>query len=127
MRCERSPRTTAFPGVGGAVRSLRLVQQLMTQFDSDTRKALIAFAVISLWCTRTLAQEGMIMTVNGPVSSAYMGVSLLHEHVMVHFIGADSTGKHRWDRTEVIRVVRPYLEQAVEKGVKTIVECTPAY
>lgn len=90
-------------------------------------KAFIAFAVISLWCTRTLAQEGMIMTVNGPVSSAHMGVSLIHEHVMVDFIGADSTGEHRWDRAEVIRVVRPYLEQAVKKGVKTMVECTPAY
>ncbi|MEX2593340.1 MAG: phosphotriesterase [Anditalea sp.] len=73
------------------------------------------------------AQEGMIMTVKGPIASSEIGLSLIHEHVMVDFIGADSTGDHRWERSEVIRVAQPYLEQVQKLGVNTFVECTPAY
>jgi phosphotriesterase-related protein len=73
------------------------------------------------------AQEGIIMTVKGPIASSEMGISLIHEHVMVDFIGADSTGDHRWERSEVIDVTRPYLEQIKRLKVETFVECTPAY
>jgi len=73
------------------------------------------------------AQEGVIMTVRGPIPSSEMGLTLIHEHVLVDFIGADKTGSHRWNRQEVIPVVLPFLEQAKGQGVKTIVECTPAY
>lgn len=55
------------------------------------------------------------------------GYVLIHEHVLVDFGGADITGYHRWDRDAVIRRVLPYLEEAKARGVKTILECTPAY
>lgn len=73
------------------------------------------------------AQEGVVMTVTGPISPFEMGLSLIHEHVMVDFIGADSTGEHRWERPEVIRITQPYLEQINKYKVKTLIECTPAY
>jgi len=73
------------------------------------------------------AQNGSIMTVKGPIPASEMGLSLIHEHVLVDFIGADKTGKHRWDEKEVVPVVLPFLNQAKELGVKTLVECTPAY
>jgi phosphotriesterase-related protein len=76
---------------------------------------------------RNLGQEGMIMTVNGPILPAEMGTTLIHEHVMVDFIGADSTGNHRWDHSEVIHVAQPFIEKATRMGVKTIIECTPAF
>jgi phosphotriesterase-related protein len=72
-------------------------------------------------------QNTMIMTVNGTVDSQNMGTTLIHEHVLVDWIGADSTGYHRWDREKVIEKVLPYFEAAKEKGVDTILECTPAY
>jgi phosphotriesterase-related protein len=42
-------------------------------------------------------KDGLIMTVNGPVSSGKMGVTLTHEHILVDFIGADSITDQRWD------------------------------
>ena len=71
--------------------------------------------------------DAIIMTVNGPVSPEELGTTLIHEHLLVDFIGADSTGYHRWDREEVASRVIPFLEEARSRGVKTIVECTPAY
>lgn len=68
-----------------------------------------------------------ILTVNGAVDTHDMGTTLIHEHVLVDWIGADSTGYHRWDREKVIERVLPYFEAAKEKGVDTILECTPAY
>ncbi len=71
--------------------------------------------------------EQIIMTVLGPIPASEMGITLSHEHVLVDFIGADSTGYHRWDKEEVVQVVRPYLNEIKEYQVSTLVECTPAY
>lgn len=68
-----------------------------------------------------------IMTVNGAVFSSDMGTTLIHEHVMVDWIGADSTGYNRWDRTEVVERVKPYFLEARQRGVHTIIEYTPAF
>jgi phosphotriesterase-related protein len=56
-----------------------------------------------------------------------MGTSLVHEHILVDFIGADSTGYHRWNKDTVIAKVLPYLREARETGVTTLIECTPVY
>ena len=44
----------------------------------------------------------IIMTVNGPVPLKEMGTTLVHEHILVDFIGADSINDKRWDRSKVI-------------------------
>jgi phosphotriesterase-related protein len=89
--------------------------------------------IIVLWasifvggCTSSL-KEGELVTVRGMIPVKEMGVSLIHEHVLVDFIGADSTGYHRWNRSAVVARALPYLIQAKEKGVKTFFDCTPAY
>ena len=56
-----------------------------------------------------------------------MGLTLIHEHILVDFIGADSTGYHRWEKSKVIERVLPFLMEAKQKGVQTIFECTPAF
>lgn len=68
-----------------------------------------------------------IMTVTGEIPSSDMGTTLIHEHVLVDWIGADSTGYHRWNRKEVVKRVQPYLLEAADQGVRTLLECTPAY
>src|SRR5690606_25872791 len=91
---------------------------------------IILFFAVQLVCvlsTGTNAQTGTIMTVTGPVTPAEMGLSLIHEHVLVDFIGADQTGEHRWDKEEVLSIVTPYVMELKEFGVQTMVECTPAY
>jgi phosphotriesterase-related protein len=71
--------------------------------------------------------EQMVMTVLGPIPASTMGTTLSHEHVLVDFIGADSTGYHRWDKQEVAKTVIPYINEIKERQVSTLVECTPAY
>lgn len=71
--------------------------------------------------------EAKIITVNGEISASAMGKTLHHEHLLVDFIGADSTGYHRWDKNEVVEKVLPYLTEIKKLGYKTLVDCTPAY
>jgi phosphotriesterase-related protein len=67
------------------------------------------------------------MTVNGPIGGSELGTTLPHEHFLVDFIGADSTGFHRWNKDTVISMVLPFLMEAKKMGVESIIECTPAY
>jgi len=68
-----------------------------------------------------------VQTVLGPIAAEEMGFVLAHEHVMVDFIGAEETSPDRWDADEVVEVMAPYLLELVELGVRTFVDCTPAY
>jgi phosphotriesterase-related protein len=70
---------------------------------------------------------GTVRTVLGPVRARELGFVLPHEHVLCDFIGAEKTGPHRWKRDEVVAKALPYLRQIAERGVKTFVDCTPAY
>jgi phosphotriesterase-related protein len=71
--------------------------------------------------------EAYIMTVKGPVPSEEMGMTLIHEHILVDFIGADSTNEKRWDDIKVAETILPFLEQIKKLGCKTFIECTPAF
>ncbi len=85
----------------------------------------LAFGIVIITC-RPGSRE-YIMTVNGPESPGKMGITLEHEHILVDFIGADSTGYFRWNRDSVIKKAMPVVLEAKENGVRTIVECTPAW
>jgi len=83
--------------------------------------------LLCLLISSACRQPGAIMTVTGPIRPSDMGVTLPHEHILVDWIGADSTGYHRWNRGQVAETVLPYLLQAKELGVRTFLDCTPAY
>lgn len=68
-----------------------------------------------------------IQTVQGPIKTDQLGKTLIHEHILVDFIGADSTGYHRWDRAEVLERLLPYLQEIKDLGFESLIECTPAY
>lgn len=85
----------------------------------------LVFGIIIITCKPDSREY--IMTVNGPESPGKMGMTLEHEHILVDFIGADSTGYFRWNRDSVIEKVLSYVLDAKKKGVKTIIECTPAW
>src|ERR671912_41970 len=68
-----------------------------------------------------------VITVKGKISATSMGTTLIHEHFLVDFIGADKINYDRWNRDEVVRTVLPYLLEAKKHGVKTILDCTPAF
>src|SRR5436189_319474 len=68
-----------------------------------------------------------LQTVLGPVQTAEFGPALIHEHVMCDFIGAEQTGRHRWDVDAVVERMTPYLKQLRERAVTGFVDCTPAF
>lgn len=71
--------------------------------------------------------SAQVHTVTGPVAAGKLGLTLMHEHVLVDFIGADLIVPGRYSPEQVIAVVLPHLERIVKLGCGTLVDCTPAY
>jgi len=88
------------------------------------KQSLLAIGLMIASCRGT---GDMIMTVSGPIDPSLMGTTLPHEHFLVDFIGADSTGYHRWNKDTVIARVLPFVQEARAAGINTIIECTPAF
>ncbi|MBN3583692.1 phosphotriesterase [Algoriphagus aestuarii] len=87
---------------------------------------LIAFLLFSCSESETIESE-RINSVNGPIALDSIGLTLVHEHMLVDFIGADSVSTDRYQRDKVIEKVLPYLMEVKKYGVKTIFDCTPSY
>jgi len=54
-------------------------------------------------------------------------MTLIHEHVLVDFIGADKIAPNRWKHEDVIKKVLPYLLEIKGLGIKSLMDCTPAF
>lgn len=91
------------------------------------RHFLLLAAAAPLAAMQSANPHGKVNTVNGQIPSRKLGKTLIHEHVLVDFIGADQTSDTRWDKLEVVNRMAPYFAEARAYGVKTIVECTPAF
>ncbi len=91
-----------------------------------SRREFIKSGTIVLLAFKT-DQQPSIQTVNGSISAGQMGKSLIHEHFIVDFIGADQINFDRWKKDEVVAKVLPYLLEVKKYGVKTILDCTPAF
>jgi predicted metal-dependent phosphotriesterase family hydrolase len=76
-----------------------------------------------LWAKR----RRRAFTVRGPVDVAQLGTTLVHEHVLVDFVGADKVSSSRYDAGEAFRAVLPHLVALKARGARTLVECTPAW
>jgi predicted metal-dependent phosphotriesterase family hydrolase len=51
----------------------------------------------------------LIETVTGPVAAERRGVTLMHEHVLVYFIGAAQVSPSRYDADAAFHAVLPHL------------------
>jgi predicted metal-dependent phosphotriesterase family hydrolase len=71
--------------------------------------------------------EGMVMTVNGPIQPAQMKFTLSHEHVLADFIGAEKYSKDRYNADEVFATALPFLRDVKSRGCITFIDCSPAY
>lgn len=85
------------------------------------------FVILTLTVSCGPKQTAQFITVSGVQPVDEMGKTLSHEHLLVDFIGADSTGYHRWEREAVVEKVLPYLEEIKALGYETLMDCTPAY
>lgn len=68
-----------------------------------------------------------VHTVTGAVEASALGLTLMHEHLLVDFIGAADVHPSRYDADDVFRRVLPHLVSLKARGAATLVECTPAY
>ena len=69
----------------------------------------------------------LVPTVTGTLGAHRLGLTLMHEHVLVDFIGADQVSPSRYDANQAFSVILPYLVRARADRCETLVECTPAY
>lgn len=90
-----------------------------------SRREFLSASAGLLFLTRK--KSPYIQTVLGPIAPADLGKTLIHEHFLVDFIGADKISNTRWNREQVVEKVLPYLTKAASDGVKTIFDCTPAF
>ncbi|MBK1880079.1 phosphotriesterase family protein [Pelagicoccus mobilis] len=88
---------------------------------------MIKFLPLALLLATHAIARPQIMTVAGMIDAEDFGKSLIHEHILVDFIGAAETGYHRWDRAAAAKAMLPYLEELAPHGIQSFVECTPAY
>src|SRR5882672_11345834 len=63
----------------------------------------------------------------GTALASQMASVLVHEHVLVDFVGADQIRPGRYDREEVFRIARPKLEEVRRLGCRRLLECTPNF
>jgi len=73
------------------------------------------------------SSSGTIHTVRGPIDVGQMGLTLVHEHVLVDFAGAEEVSRSRYDADEAFRAILPHLQALRTQGCRTLLECTPAY
>ncbi|HEU5147138.1 MAG TPA: phosphotriesterase [Chryseosolibacter sp.] len=89
--------------------------------------ALFSTALFAAFNSEARADKRSVMTVNGEIDAAAMRQTLIHEHILVDFIGAEEINPPRWDRELVIEKVLPYLQEAKNAGCQTFIDCTPNY
>jgi len=86
-----------------------------------------ALAGAALALDALAAPKLSVMTVRGRIDAERLGATLMHEHVMVDFIGADKVSRDRYDPERIFTTALPYLKRAAELGCRTFVDCTPAW
>ena len=92
-----------------------------------TRREFLQLVCGAIPCFSAIGEVPEVMTVNGSMPADNLSTSLIHEHFLVDFIGADKINYNRWDRDSVIKKVLPHLLAAKDRGVKSIFDCTPAF
>lgn len=85
------------------------------------------FILSSLGLLAFKPRKPYVVSIRGEMPAAKMGTTLVHEHFLVDFIGADKISADRWDLDAVVEKILPYLLEAKALGVETILDCTPEF
>ncbi len=91
-----------------------------------TRREFLITLVAGLQLS-TKKEKYFINTINGTIEASALGKTLIHEHFLVDFIGADKVSFDRWNRDTVVKKVLPFLLEAKQAGVKSIFDCAPNF
>ena len=68
-----------------------------------------------------------VLTVRGSIPGDSLGMTLIHEHVFLDWTGAESIRPQEWEEEAAFEIILPYLLEVKKYGVRSILECTPAY
>ena len=98
-----------------------------TRRDVIAAFAGLAAGLRSPAAAQSTRQPRLIQTVSGAIAGDRLGLTLMHEHVLVDFIGADQVSTSRYQSDDAFRTILPHLERVKKHGCETLVECTPAY
>ncbi len=87
--------------------------------------AALSLAGLALSRPSITTQRLQVMTVTGPIEAKQLGLTLMHEHVLVDFIGAEKVSRDRYNAEEAFRTALPHLKKVHALGCRTLVDCTP--
>jgi hypothetical protein len=65
-----------------------------------------------------------VETARGPVPTAELGPTLMHEHIVTRSPGVQENWPHLWDRDEVLALAERKLGDLYARGIRTIVDLT---
>ncbi len=66
----------------------------------------------------------MIRTVLGEIQPAELGITLMHEHIIWDWNGAEKNGRVPYSKKEIVDTMVPYLIELKRLGCQTLVEAT---
>jgi phosphotriesterase-related protein len=92
-----------------------------------SRREFLLLTTGGVFTTGSKAADPFVMCINGPIKQGQLGKTLVHEHFLVDFIGAEKITTGRWNRDHVLKKVLPYLREVKQFGVETIFDCTLAW
>jgi len=97
------------------------------EFIQQSSIALMGSLLLPAIAKNSFEEDGMVMTINGPIKPSEMRFTLQHEHVLADFIGAEKYSKDRYDADEVYNTALPFLQDVKKRGCVTFIDCSPAY
>ena len=66
-----------------------------------------------------------IQSVLGPVDVSRLGLILAHEHLFTDLRTPNVPGQGQADPADVVRVMKPYMDEVLAAGASALIECSP--
>ncbi len=130
--CELSSQVSSLATINiRLLRSQRAAKRPCSQDADMKRRAFISKSTLSLAgflapnFSRQVSAQPRVATVTGLIPAERLGRTLVHEHILVDFIGAERVSRNRYNADEVFEKALPHLKQVRALGCQTFVDCTP--
>ncbi len=65
-----------------------------------------------------------VETARGPVATAELGPTLMHEHIVTRSPGVQENWPHLWDRNAILAMAEKKMADLYERGIRSIVDLT---